>query len=430
MKRRRKPGPLAITTRRQLLGGGLSGASLMLFGVGACSDESSSETGSSSSGGSGSGSGGGGGGGGGSGVPMRSNIANLGPLDAPDANGVRLPQGFTSRIVARSGQMVENSDYLWHGAPDGGATFPTEDGGWIYVSNAELNGVAGGVGAIRFGADGNIVGAYSILGGTARNCAGGLTPWGSWLSCEEVSNGEVYECDPFGSAAAIRRSALGVFNHEAVAVDPATQQLYLTEDEPDGRLYRFTPAQLTAEGYADLNAGTLEVAQVAGNPEGMVSWLVVPDPAATTTATRQQVAGSTAFDGGEGIWFHQGVVYFTTKGDNRVWAFDTLTSMLTLIYDRSTSPTPILSGVDNVTVSPDGDVLVAEDGGDLEIVAIAPTGVPTSLIQLVGHDASEITGPAFDPSLTRLYFSSQRGTLGSSSNGMTFEISGPFFVPA
>ena len=86
--------------------------------------------------------------------------------------------------------------------------------------------------------------------------------------------------------------------------------------------------------------------------------------------------------------------------------------MLNIIYDQNFSCTPILSGVDNLAVSPGGDILVAEDGGDLEIVVIGADGVIAPVVQLVGHDNSEITGPAFSPGFDRLYFSSQRGTKG------------------
>jgi len=109
--------------------------------------------------GGGGGAGGMGGGGGGGGATM-SNIANLGPLQDPDDNGLRLPEGFTSRIIGRSGMAVGDSGYLWHNAPDGGAVFTTADGGWIYVSNSESPALlTGGAGAMRFSADGDIVDA-------------------------------------------------------------------------------------------------------------------------------------------------------------------------------------------------------------------------------------------------------------------------------
>jgi len=354
-------------------------------------------------------------------APLRSRIGELGPLEDADANGLRLPAGCRSRIVAVSGERPVASDrYRWHREPDGGATFATEDGGWIYVSNAEIPRV-GGVGALRFDARGQLVASYPILEGTDMNCAGGPTPWRTWLSCEEVARGRVFECDPWGEVEAIERPALGVFKHEAAAVDPVNAHIYLTEDEPDGLLYRFIPEVVTAGGHPDLRAGRLEAASV--DAEGRVHWLPVPDPGYEgETPTRLQVPGSTAFRGGEGIWYHAGTIYFSTKWDDRIWAFDIQRRQLDILYDRATSPRPILRGVDNVTVSCCGDVLVAEDGGSMQIVAILPTGEPRAIVQLVGVEDSEITGPAFDPSGTRLYFSSQRHP------GITYEVTGPFHV--
>ncbi len=355
-------------------------------------------------------------------------IADIGPLGEPDENGVRVPPGFTARIVARSTEKPHaGSDYVWHQAPDGGATYPTADGGWLYVSNSELPFV-GGVGVLRFDRDGEVTGAYSILSDTNVNCAGGPSPWGAWLSCEETSTGKVYECDPRGINPAVVRPALGVFKHEAVAFDPADNRVYLTEDEDDGCFYRFTGSGTGPFGYVELGEGTLEVAEVGD--DGAVTWHALPDPQFTgTTPTREQVAAATRFDGGEGIWFHAGTVFFSTKGDNRVWAYDTAREQLDILYDAAEANEPILTGVDNITVSCCGDVLVAEDGGDMQIVAILPDGRLLPLVQVTGHDNSEITGPAFDPSGTRLYFSSQRGA-GAGTGGVTYEITGPFHAPA
>ncbi|MDQ3034145.1 MAG: PhoX family protein, partial [Myxococcota bacterium] len=355
----------------------------------------------------------------------RSLIADIGPLGAADANGVRLPAGFTSRVIARAGQVVAGTSYEWHRMPDGGVTYGTEDGGWIYVSNSEIP-LIGGVGAIRFDAAGEITSAYRTLDRTQVNCAGGKTPWHTWLSCEEIARGRVFETDPWGETDAIVRPALGVFKHEAATVDPVRAHVYLTEDDSEGRFYRFVPDAMMAGGHPDLNSGRLEVAVVAG--DDTVTWVELPDPQFTgAVPTRMQIAESTRFRGGEGIWFHEDVVYFTTKGDNRVWAYDVLTSRISTIYDGGALAEPGIVGVDNIAVTCCGDVLVAEDGGSMQIVAILPdSGELRPIMQIVGHDGSEVTGPAFDPSGTRLYFSSQRGEDG----GVTFEVTGPFHEPA
>jgi hypothetical protein len=172
----------------------------------------------------------------------------LGPYGAiansPDANGLRLPSGFSSRVVATSGSRVGSSSYFWHFAPDGGTCFDLGGGRFAYVSNSELP-LVGGASAIAFDASGNIGSARAILSGTISNCAGGATPWGTWLSCEEWVGGNVFECYLDGRSAA-RRADLGTFSHEAVAVDPVGQKLYLTEDDSKGRLYRFTPDRYPA----------------------------------------------------------------------------------------------------------------------------------------------------------------------------------------
>jgi hypothetical protein len=358
---------------------------------------------------------------------LRSRIAEIGPLaERPDANGLRLPPGFSSRVIAEYNRPVPGTSHLWHVAPDGGAAFATEDGGWIYVSNSEQLAAMGGVGAIRFAGDGSITRAYTILRRTTLNCAGGPTPWHTWLSCEEIGRGQVWECDPWGEQPAVARPALGVFEHEAVCVDHDRWHLYLTEDVNNGRLYRFVPAGMNANGFPDLSRGTLEVAVV--DRAGAVTWRAVPDPTYSAgTPTRYQVPESTEFNGGEGIWYVDHKVYFSTKGDDRIWLYDCRASTLSIYYDFQRYPAPrILTGVDNLTVSCCGDVLVAEDQGSMDVVAILPNGELRQLAQVVGQDASEITGPAFDPSGTRLYFSSQRSPAG----GTTFEVTGPFHAPA
>jgi secreted PhoX family phosphatase len=345
-----------------------------------------------------------------------------GPLQPVNSSGIMLPQGFSSRVIARTGQRVAGTSYTWHPAPDGGACF-ADGTGWIYVSNSEVSST-GGVGAVRFDRSGNITGAYRTLSNTNVNCAGGATPWNTWLSCEEVDRGYVYETDPWGVKAAVRHPAMGRFKHEACAADPVRKVIYLTEDVPDGCLYRFRPTT-----WGDLRSGTLEVMTGSNSQtSGTVGWARVPDPDGSPTATRNQVSGAKRFDGGEGCYYAADTCWFTTKGDGRVWAYNATNSTISLTYDDSlvTGGTPPLTGVDNVTRSSGGDLFVAEDGGNMEICLITPQGIVAPFLRVPNQNSSEITGPAFSPDGSRLYFSSQRGTSGSSSGGITYEVTGPF----
>jgi uncharacterized protein len=354
-------------------------------------------------------------------APAEPGALPYGPLaTTPDPNGLLLPKGFRSRVIAVSDEPVAGTDYVWHQFPDGGATFRHPKGGWVYVSNSEVSSKQGGVGAVRFARDGKITDAYRILEGTDLNCAGGPTPWGAWLSCEEHDGGHVWECDPDTASQGVELPALGTFSHEAAAVDPRGETVYLTEDDADGRLYRFVPT-----AYPDLGAGTLQAANA--DDAGAVSWVDVSADAP------ERSAATTSFDGGEGMFNDRGTIVFTTKGDDKVWALDPAASTISVLYDANAIPNPPLTGVDNITAHrPSRDLYVAEDGGDMQIVLItAPTdgsaGVVAPFLGITGTTGSEITGPAFDPSGRRLYFSSQRGTReGQPGTGITFEVTGPF----
>ena len=367
-------------------------------------------------------------------------IGPYGPLrPAADANGVLLPEGFRSRIVAVGGEVVADTGYRWHPASDGAGTFATEDGGWILTSNSEMGAGRGGASAIAFGpaapgGDAPVVDAYSILSGTSRNCAGGQTPWGTWFSCEEVTpTGRVWECDPTGREAAMALEVLGRFSHEAAAVDPQTGRVYLTEDERDSRLFRFSPSEplRTPGERPDFGSGVLEVMAVGDrgtDVEGPVHWVVV-DPADRTT---HRPIGTRSFNRNEGMWYQAGHVFFCATSQSEVYDLDLRRGELALIYGGSSRPRGPLTGADNITVhAPSGDLYVAEDGGNFEVVllAVAPEGhrevVPFARVQT--HRDSEITGPVFDPSGERLYFASQRGGRnGGGGFGVIYEVTGPF----
>lgn len=103
-------------------------------------------------------------------APAQNGPSPYGALQAADANGIQLPAGFTSRVIARSGQKVASTGYTWHNAPDGGAVF-ADGSGWIYVSNSEIN-PGGGASAVKFDASGNVTGAHRVLANTRQKLRG------------------------------------------------------------------------------------------------------------------------------------------------------------------------------------------------------------------------------------------------------------------
>ncbi len=218
------------------------------------------------------------------------------------------------------------------------------------------------------------------------------------------------------------RPALGVFQHEAACVDPVDGRLYLTEDNFGANFYRFTP-----DDYPDLSTGTLEVAIMDASMN--VTWAPVPDPttAQTGQATRIQVPGATQFSNAEGIWYSRGVTYFTTKIDKKVWAYDIRAGKMDILFDRELALDSSLDAVDNVTVSPTDDVLICEDGGNMEIGIISTKREVAPLIRFEGaeHNNSEVCGVTFSPDGKRMYATSQR----ANNAGAVYEISGPFKLP-
>ena len=347
------------------------------------------------------------------------------PGSEADANGVVTLPGFTSRIIATAGEPVGGTDFEFRAFPDGAATFADAEvpGGWYLAVNHEVPGAAGGVSSIRFAPDGTITGARSICDHTSLNCAGGATPWGTWLTGEEWLAGHIWECDPTGARPAQRRRRMGAFKHEAAAV-ASDGKVYLTEDEKDGAFYRFTP-----DTPGDLSAGLLEVA-TGTTGGGTVTWKRVPDPNPPilfTPPTRFQVPNTMRFDGGEGIATLGDLVWFSTKGDDRIWQYELSTATVSVAYQAGGSST--LSGVDNLWVdAPTGNLFVAEDGDDMQVVLLRPDDTVLAVAHLPGQKSSEITGPCFSPAGQRLYFSSQRNPVGPGNLplGRTYEISGPW----
>ncbi|MEN8718719.1 MAG: alkaline phosphatase PhoX [Oceanococcaceae bacterium] len=376
-------------------------------------------------------------------------LADIGPLGSPDIEGIAIPEGFSVRPVARHGTppaALSGSLYPWHIFPDSGACYPRENGGWIYVSNSEVPAI-GGVGALVFDPDGSVVDSYSILQGSSANCGGGDTPWRTWLSGEETANGFVWETDPYGVAPAVTKPALGIFQHEAVVVDFRNRTVYETEDVSSGRFYRWVAdASDVDNDRLRLENGRLQVMNIEGFADGgypeiedvrllrPVTWVDAVRPTEPQEAVREELAAQgqpvpgTRFRGGEGLWFYElpeaarsvppggrvptrGVVFFATKSDNRVWAYDVENELVEVVFDNSQID-PELNDIDNLTVSPAGDLIVAEDllgfSRPIRLIVAIPNR-PAKVLLEVRHEGSELTGPAFSPDGSRLYFSSQRG---------------------
>lgn len=411
-----------------------------------------------------------------------------GPL-VPDPAGIlSLPEGFSYKIIAKTGETLLESGHPTPSDPDGMAAFVRRGGrGSVLVNNHEVSGsepykvpplpgftfnpaAGGGTTTIEVDGDGNRIREYVSLAGTLNNCAGGRAPWGTWLSCEESENtvggvrhGWVFEVDPYDQEANREPKpikALGRFAHESVAVDPDTGVIYETEDagSPNGHFYRWTPPAdalpLTKGSLRNLadDAGTLE-AMRATSADGSfvadlspareiglryaVEWVTVPDRFATTTSIRKQtfVKPVTRSRKLEGMWWGDGGAYFVcsfARGaadnsqdyhDGQVWFFDPAAQTIELKIHFEYTPADQdgdPDGPDNITVSPYGGVIVAEDGdGVNHLVGTTTSGEPFFLARNELDGDSEFTGPTFSTDKATLFACIQ-------TPGHVFAITGPF----
>jgi secreted PhoX family phosphatase len=412
-------------------------------------------------------------------LPATAAPDGYGPLQPDPAGVLDLPTGFRYDIVTQAGRpLAGQSAGTVPGRPDGTASFPGPKGGTYLVNNHEQStgdafpalaaanltydpACGGGTTTLLVDRHNQLVSEVVSLAGTFSNCAGGATPWGTWLSCEETEqlsgggfgrdHGYVFEVSPTDPSANLDPTpltALGRFAHEAVVVDPNRGHLYLTEDasSPNGLLYRFTPSTSPNGLHTLRDGGVLEAMWSPGNPDLSVfsqlgtqlpvQWKPVPDPDGQPISTRKQftddITRSRKF---EGLWWGDDradvVCSFARLGDGsaaehdgQVWSYSPAASTLTLEAYFPVNPDPsgttadLPDGPDNITVNPWGGLLIAEDGsGTQHLVAIAD-GAPYVLARNA-LSGSEFTGVNFSPDRSTLFANIQ-------DEGYVLAITGPF----
>ena len=428
----------------------------------------------------------------------RAPFTGYGPL-TPDPEGIlSMPEGFRYRIISRWGEIMDDGLKLPNRA-DGMAAFAGGDGRVILVRNHEVDlNVASGS---AFGEDnellrklrpeqlydyghgtqpslggtttlvyneetGEVERQFMSLAGTNTNCAGGMTPWGSWVSCEENVtragaggekdhgfNFEVPALADGGLVDPVPLTEMGRFNHEAICVDPVSGVVYETEDRGDGLFYRFIPNR-----PGNLAAGgRLQALAIQGDPRRdtrnwpdqnhrvfpvgepvVATWIDLDNVEAPEDDLRYRgrEIGAALFTRGEGLWFGKGELYFvcTDGGANqRGQIFRYIPSPYEGTTKEKEQPgklelfaepnsTDLLRNGDNLTVTPWGDLMLCEDTRNPRLIGITAGRQPYTFADNVGYPKSEFAGACFSPSGKTMFVSMQHV-------GLTFAITGPWMPP-
>lgn len=387
----------------------------------------------------------------------RSFATQRAPL-VPDPMGILdLPEGFSYRILEREGGTMSDG-YRVPGLPDAMGCFARTDGKLVLMRNHELVSGRGPYstsaeapaeaydreahgGVTRLVLDAKTLTRESsnlVLAGTTRNCSGGVSPWG-WLTCEEYftpTHGYTFLCSPDAACVAPfqKLPSYGHFYHEGAVVDPRTNIGYFTEDRYDGCLFRFLPdakaqpfvGRLQALGILGKHGFSTSTGMMLREPLE-VTWIDLPDPNPLEDVLRLNatLAGAAIVCRGEGIWYADGVVYFTaTSGGLRnagqVFALRPTKSGGSLELIAESADPEELDGPDAVALAPWGDVLISEDSVTGRPVnhlrGLTPDG---QMYELARTQWSELAGLCFTPDGRGLF-------LNIFESGITLVVTGPF----
>ena len=424
-----------------------------------------------------------------------------GLVESEDSPELRIPDGFRCVRISRAGQpSLADSGFVVPQALDGMAAFPLPNENIRLIRNHEIRDVAGtatpfGPNAYDVRAGGGttslevrvnrggsgmigeieVIDEYPTLTGTLANCAGGPSPWSSWLSCEETCatrdepHGYVFEVSAAATAPVdpVPLKALGRFVHEALAIDPDTGFVYLTEDRPfdGGRgvgsgFYRYLPEP--GEGsaaWSDPSRGRLQALAIAGRPRygtmtGQtpgtalpVEWVDIADRDPSDAAVDSSAVfrqgldrGAATFQRLEGCWYGDRSIFFnaTSGGDagmGQVWQYRPNGSAdaqmgasggeLVLVFESPGAD--VLQSPDNITVSPRGGLVVCEDGAGIQLLrGVTRQG---EIFDFVAQSTPlpEFCGACFGPGAEILFFNIQGSTTSTGNElGATYAMWGPW----
>ncbi len=402
-----------------------------------------------------------------------------GPLIADRDKILDLPGGFSYEIIGRAGETMSDGLIL-PGSPDGMAAFPGKGDEVVVVRNHEVSaGSSSGQGAFgrrnellnkinkdRFYDSGKkspclggtstfvydtrkkaVVRQFLSLAGTIRNCAGGPTPWNSWITCEEtvVKSGgnlardhgwcfDVPATDQPELADPVPLKAMGRFNHEAVAVDPETGEVFETEDRHEGLIYRFVPKvkgklaeggklyALKVKGKPSLDTRNWSQPTFSVGDSKEIEWIEMKEVESPRDDLRIRgfKDGAACFARGEGMWYSEGSIFIAcTNGGKKqrgqIWKLNR--NKIELYSEPNDAD--LVDNCDNLTVAPWGDLILCEDGkGDQFLDVITPEGKIFKLAKNA-KSSGEFAGVCFSPDGSTLFVNMQR-------EGLTLAITGPW----